>query len=254
MGMTLGLFGGGGSILTVPILVYLFGQDALTATGLSLFIVGITSAAGLYAHQRQGNIHWRTALLFGITSVISVFATRYWLVPSLPDPLLRLGDSSIGKGPAILLLFALLMFGASFSMIRVRTEEKNVEKRKVSAMGLLLIGLISGVVTGILGAGGGFLIVPALVLLAGLEMKKAVGTSLLLITVNAFIGFAGDQELILAEHYSLLLPFLSLAILGTLIGTELSKKIERKRLRPIFGWFVLSMGVIIMIKELWILK
>ncbi|MBP6311611.1 MAG: sulfite exporter TauE/SafE family protein [Flavobacteriales bacterium] len=254
MGITLGLFGGGGSILIVPILVYLFGQDPITATGLSLFIVGTTSAVGSFTHHRQSNIHWRTAFLFGASSVISVFATRYWLIPALPDPLLILGSVSVGKGTAILVLFALLMLLASVSMIRKRIERNDQRKQGSSPMALLVIGLLSGLITGILGAGGGFLIVPALVLLAGLDMKKAVGTSLLLITVNAFIGFIGDPDIHIKEHYTILLPLLTLAILGTILGSQLSKRIDGERLRPIFGWFVLSMGVIIMIKELWILK
>ncbi|HQV52809.1 MAG: sulfite exporter TauE/SafE family protein [Flavobacteriales bacterium] len=254
MGITLGLFGGGGSILTVPILVYLFGQDPLTATGLSLFIVGATSAVGSFAHHRQENIHWGTALLFGASSIISVYATRHWLMPALPDPLFLIGDIAVGKGTAILVLFAILMLGASLSMIRKPAAQNNSVEHTPSPLALLIIGLLSGVITGILGAGGGFLIVPALVLLAGLDMKKAVGTSLFLITVNAFIGFMGDPDIHIKEQYAILLPLVAIAILGTVLGSRMSKQVDGKKLRPIFGWFVLAMGIMIMVKELWMIK
>jgi uncharacterized membrane protein YfcA len=253
MGLSLGLLGGGGSILTVPILVYLFGQDPVTATGLSLFIVGTTSAAGTFSHHRQGNIEWGTASVFGAASIVSVFITRHWLVPALPDPLLHLGAVAVGKGTAILGLFAIVMLVSAGSMIRERKSLRPGPAGRRDLPSLLLIGLLVGLITGVLGAGGGFLIVPSLVLLAGVDMKRAIGTSLLLITVNAYIGFLGDQHVHLADHATVVLPFLALAILGIVIGSRLSKRIGNAKLRPVFGWFVLLMGSYIIIHELYAL-
>jgi len=253
MGLSLGLLGGGGSILTVPILVYLFGQDPVTATGLSLFIVGTTSAAGIFSHHKQGNIEWRTASVFGAASIVSVFITRHWLVPALPDPLIHLGTIQIGKGTSILGLFAIVMLISAWSMIRGRRSLQPEANGQRHLPSLLLIGLFVGLLTGVLGAGGGFLIVPSLVLLAGVEMKRAIGTSLLLITVNSYIGFLGDQHVHLADYATILLPFLALAVLGILIGSRLSKRIGNAKLRPAFGWFVLAMGTYIIIRELYAL-
>lgn len=253
MGLSLGLLGGGGSILTVPILVYLFGQDPVTATGLSLFIVGTTSAAGIFSHHKQGNIEWHTAAVFGAASIVSVFITRRWLVPALPDPLIQVGAVEIGKGSAILGLFAIVMLLSAWSMIKGRkatAAEVDVQRHLPS---LLLIGLLVGLLTGVLGAGGGFLIVPSLVLLAGVDMKRAIGTSLLLITVNSYIGFLGDQHVHLADYAPILLPFLALAVLGIVIGTRLSKRMSSATLRPAFGWFVLAMGTYIIVRELYAL-
>lgn len=254
MGFSLGLLGGGGSILSVPILVYLFGLDPVSATGLSLFIVGATSGAGLFSHHRQGNIEWRTAAVFGAASIVSVYCTRRWLVPALPDPLLQLGGVAVGKGEAILALFAMVMLLSAWSMIRRRKLEVPAADGQQHLPSLLLIGLLVGLLTGVLGAGGGFLIVPALVLLAGVDMKRAVGTSLLLITVNSFIGFLGDRHVHLADHVTILLPFLALAMAGIVVGARLSKRVSSEKLRPAFGWFILAMGVYILMRELWSLN
>lgn len=249
MGLSLGLFGGGGSILSVPILVYLFGLDAISATGLSLFIVGTTSTAGLYNYHRQGNIEWRTAFIFSGASLLSVFATRRWLVPALPDPLFQMGAITVAKDTAILGLFAVVMILAAWSMLRKRKPASKGRPKENMAGPLVLIGLAVGLLTGVLGAGGGFVIVPALVVIAGVDMKKAVGTSLLIITANAFIGFLGDRQVHLIDHAGLLLVFIALAIGGILIGGLLAKRIDGNRLRPAFGWFILAMGVYIIARE-----
>jgi len=253
MGISLGLFGGGGSILSVPILVYLFGLDVISATGLSLFIVGTTSAAGLTNYHRQGNIEWRTATLFGGASLLSVFATRRWLVPALPDPLFQMGELTVPKDTAILGLFAVVMVLAAWSMLRKRKAVPTKEAGKDQLLPLLLIGLAVGILTGLLGAGGGFVIVPALVVIAGVDMKKAVGTSLLIITANAFIGFLGDRQVHLIDHAPLLIMFIALAIGGIFVGGLLAKRIDGNRLRPAFGWFILTMGAYIIIRELYTL-
>ena len=166
MGLSLGLIGGGGSILTVPILVYLFSVDAVLATAYSLFVVGLTSLIGSFSHMRLGNIHWRTAIVFGIPSIISVYLTRAYVVPAIPDPVFHLGNAAVSKAHAILLLFAVIMLLASYSMIRKRVVMENEEAEPRYNYPLILLeGIVVGAVTGLVGAGGGFLIIPALVLL-----------------------------------------------------------------------------------------
>ena len=259
MGLSLGLIGGGGSILTVPILVYLFHIDAVMATAYSLFIVGLTSLIGSGSHMRLGNIHWRTAIVFGIPSIISVYATRAWLVPALPDPLFSVGGVAIGKSIGILIFFAVIMVVAAFSMIRrPRMIKEKVEDDVMSNSSpvrfnyplILAEGVIVGAITGIVGAGGGFLIIPALVLLAKLPMKTAVGTSLIIIAAKSLLGFLGDLRGDEVINWGFLGIFSVIAIAGILIGTMLSKRISNAHLRPAFGWFVLVMGIYIITREI----
>lgn len=264
MGLSLGLIGGGGSILTVPILVYLFQVDAVLATAYSLFIVGLTSLVGSFSHIKLGNIHWRTAIVFGIPSIISVFLTRSYLVPRIPDPILTFGQAPSGgasmvitKSVGLLLLFAVIMVMAAYSMIKptkkpaadgLQANENNEPQFNYPL--ILAEGAIVGVVTGLVGAGGGFLIIPALVLLAKLPMKKAVGTSLMIIAAKSLIGFVGDMRGDEVIDWSFLGVFSSIAVVGILLGSWLSKRIPGEKLKPAFGWFVLVMGTYIIIKEL----
>ncbi len=261
MGLSLGLIGGGGSILTVPILVYLFHIDAVVATAYSLFIVGLTSLIGSGSHMRMGNIHWRTAIVFGIPSIISVYATRAWLVPALPDPLFSVGGVAIGKSIGILIFFALIMVVAAFSMIRKPKVGSTSSGHPSTPLGtgdgvkfnyplILAEGVIVGAITGIVGAGGGFLIIPALVLLAKLPMKTAVGTSLIIIAAKSLLGFLGDLKGDEVINWSFLGIFSIIAIAGILIGTMLSKRIANDKLKPAFGWFVLIMGIYIITREI----
>ena len=263
MGLSLGLIGGGGSILTVPILVYLFQVDAVLATAYSLFIVGLTSLVGSVSHVKLGNIHWRTAVVFGIPSIISVFLTRSYLVPRIPDPIFTLGQDPSGgaafvmtKAVGLMVLFAIIMVMAAYSMIK--PNKKSAVASGVSADVepqfnyplILAEGAIVGVVTGLVGAGGGFLIIPALVLLAKLPMKQAVGTSLMIIAAKSLIGFVGDMRGNEVIDWSFLATFSSIAVVGILLGSWLSKRIPGEKLKPAFGWFVLVMGTYIIVKEL----
>lgn len=253
MGLSLGLIGGGGSILTVPILVYLFSIDAVLATAYSLFIVGLTSLIGSFSHMRMGNIHWRTALVFGIPSIAAVFATRAWLVPALPDPLFHIGGAAVSKALGILVFFALLMVAAAYSMIH--TSKKKPADRASGAVTfnyplILGEGIVVGTITGLVGAGGGFLIIPALVLLAKLPMKQAVGTSLVIIAAKSLIGFTGDLKGDEVIDWNFLLLFSAIAIAGIIAGSLLSKRVPNEKLKPAFGWFVLLMGVYIIGREL----
>lgn len=253
IGLSLGLIGGGGSILTVPVLVYFFGVSPVLATAYSLFIVGATSLVGVIPKYKEGFVSIRTTIAFGIPSIIAVFLTRKYLVPAIPENIGKIGSLEITKPMLVMLLFATLMLAASISMIRSKKngKEKAEGKQKFNYPLILAEGVIVGALTGLVGAGGGFLIIPALVMLSNLPMKKAIGTSLLIIALKSLIGFLGDlsQESQIID-WQLLLVVTALAIVGIFIGNSLSKKIEGEKLKKGFGWFVLVMGVYIFLKEL----
>lgn len=248
IGISLGLIGGGGSILTVPILVYLFAIKPEFATTYSLFIVGISALIGSYKHYKIGNLNIHTALVFGIPSIISLIILRKFILPIIPATIFTFQNFIITKNNLIMIAFAMLMLAASISMIKKKKKTNSIQKNKKS--NLILIGLCVGIVTGFLGAGGGFLIIPTLIFFAGLEMKQAVGTSLLIIAINALIGFGGDLIIGVPINFQLLFALAALAILGIFIGTELSKRINGNKLKPAFGWFVLIMGLYIIVKEI----
>lgn len=250
IGITLGLIGGGGSILTVPILVYLFKVNPELATSYSLFIVGTTALYGSYRHYVMGNLKLKSALYFALPSVLSLVLIRKLALPNIPHHLLQLGQFQLTKDILIMSLFAVLMMVASLSMIR--TKQKVSVSKQTNFVQLALIGLMVGMVTGFLGAGGGFLIIPALIFFAKLPMKQAVGTSLFIIFINSCIGFIGDILNGVQLNYSLLFTLTGIALIGIFIGTVLSKKIEGAKLKPIFGWFILIMGVYILMKELFL--
>ena len=250
IGISLGLIGGGGSILTLPVLVYLFGVEPVLATAYSLFIVGATSLVGGITKHRQGLVNVKTAIIFGIPSIAAVFITRKFLVPLIPPHIFNLGNIEITKSVLIMVLFAVLMVVASYSMIKNGEKETvQQEKQHFNYPMILLEGAVVGILTGLVGAGGGFLIIPALVLFSKLPMKLAVGTSLFIIAAKSLIGFTGD-----ISHYDMDWKLLSIvtavAIVGLFIGNALNKKIPGERLKKWFGWFVLVMGIYIIIKEL----
>lgn len=251
IGISLGLIGGGGSILTVPVLVYLFGVEPVLATAYSLFIVGASSLVGVIPKYRQGLVNIKTAIIFGIPSIAAVFATRKFIVPLIPAEVFQIGDFVITKSILMMLLFAVLMVFASVSMIREKNKNniEESEKQKFNYPVILLEGAVVGVLTGLVGAGGGFLIIPALVLLSKLPMKQAVGTSLLIIAAKSLIGFTGDISNYTMD-WRLLGIVTSLAIAGIFMGNQLSKKIDGNKLKNGFGWFVLIMGIYIIAKEL----
>ena len=251
IGVSLGLIGGGGSILTVPVLVYILGVNPVLATAYSLFVVGSTSLVGAGTYMKKGLVNYKTALVFAIPSFIAVFLTRKFLVPALPDPLFTVGEAIITKNIGIMVFFALIMLAASYSMITAKKCVDCDEDEPVvfNFPMIALEGSVVGVITGIVGAGGGFLIIPALVLLAKLPMKMAVGTSLLIIAAKSLIGFLGDLSSQTID-WQMLLIFTSLSIVGIFIGSGLSKRINEKILKTGFGWFVLAMGIYIITKEL----
>lgn len=250
IGTTLGLVGGGGSILTVPVLVYIAGIEPVAATAYSLFIVGITSLVGSIDYASRKLIDYKTALFFAVPSFIAVYITRLYIMPALPAYFL-----GIEKGFAIMILFALLMIGAAYSMITSKCDVQWEEETKAISYNVPLIlieGMVVGVLTGLVGAGGGFLIIPALVLLARLPMKLAVGTSLLIIAAKSLIGFVGDIQAGVAIQWNYLLLFAAITIAGIFAGGFLSRKINPCQLRHGFGWFVVVMSLFILVKEIFL--
>lgn len=248
IGVILGLLGGGGSILAIPILVYLFRIDAVTASAYSLFIVGVTSFVGAIPKYKDHMVNIQTGLLFGLPSIVAIFITRKWIVPAIPDIIFQVGTFTLSKRLLILGLFASLMIVASWSMIRRRREiQPDDHEWRVSLV--IFEGLLIGFLTGLVGAGGGFLIIPALVWLTKLPFKTAVGTSLFVIAINALIGFMGDL-LNYKIDWNFLLLLTALAVAGILIGNSIQKKVPASRLRLIFGWLILATGIWILVEEL----
>ncbi|AZA92938.1 Sulfite exporter TauE/SafE [Chryseobacterium nakagawai] len=254
VGSSLGLVGSGGSILTVPILVYMLGIDPVSATGYSLFVVGVTSLSGgirSFFHQK---IEFKAILFFGIPSLITVYLTRAFLMPQIPEVILKTDGFQLTKSVFLMLVFAVIMVLASVSMIR---PCKDCEKHEDDSgydfnyLMIILMGSLVGIVTGLVGAGGGFLIIPVLVFFAKLPMKSAVGTSLFIIAINSAVGFIGFAS---GEHsvidWSLLIKFSLLAVAGIFMGIFLSRKISGEKLKTGFGWFVLMMGCYILAKEI----
>jgi Predicted permeases len=231
--------------------VYLFGADPVLSTAYSLFVVGLTSLVGSVSHFKKGNVHFKTALIFGIPSIISVYAVRKFVVPMIPDPFFSVGSLEVTKPLFVMVLFAVLMLLASISMIRKPKKSKEEPGEINYNYPLIFVeGLLVGGVTGLVGAGGGFLIIPALVLLAGLPMKQAVGTSLLIIAMKSLIGFTGDLGSGMVIDYKFMLIFSAFAMVGIVGGSYLTKYIPNEKLKPAFGWFVMVMGVYILGKEL----
>lgn len=251
IGISLGLIGGGGSIITIPVLVYLFHIEPTIATLYSLFIVGTTSLVGGIRSAVNRMVDFRSAILFAIPSTIAVCVTRHYLLPHIPDNLFAVASFIVTKNIAIMIFFSIIMLFAALRMIREKQSilHENVTHR-TNYLFILLLGFAVGIVTGIVGAGGGFLIIPALVLLSGLTMKQAVGTSLLIIAINSIAGFMGDLSLIKEVNFPFILFISGLAIAGVFLGSYLSRFVEGARLKSGFGWFALTMAIYILIKEI----
>ena len=247
IGVSLGLLGGGGAIIVVPVLVYLFKKDAETATAYSLFIVSLAALVGFVRSKMKGLVDVTTGLVFAVPAFIATFVVRAYVIPILPDELFSLGNFMVTKDMGIMGLFAVVMVLASVSMIRSnKPEPKDAGGPvKINYPLVLLEGLGVGALTGLIGVGGGFLIVPALVLLANLPMKKAVGTSLMIISIKSAIGFGGDLYAGLDPEWIFLLIFSVLAMGGIFVGIWLGSMISGARLKKMFGWFVLAMAVFI---------
>lgn len=252
IGISLGLIGGGGSILTVPVLVYLFQVNAVLATTYSLFVVGATSLVGSTSYFKNNLIDLKTVVTFGLPSIVGVYLSRYFILPQIPNTLFEIGDFLVSKSMFLMLVFAVLMLVASFKMIKKDKHKILRTNQKYNYPLVIFQGLMVGVITGFVGAGGGFLIIPALVGLLKMPMKKAIGTSLLIIAINSVFGFLVSYEHFGEINWMFLMIISGLAILGIIIGARLSKNIDGKKLKPAFGWFVLMMGIFVIVKEMFL--
>ena len=253
VGLVLGIIGSGGSILSMPILVYLFKFNAVTASAYSLFIVGVTALTGSLKNFKKKLISYRTTILFSISAVISVYVTRKYLIALIPEVILSNNVIIVQKDQLIMILFGILMLVAGYLMIKKtpRTIMK-FKKTKTIAPNKLLIffeGSIVGFLTGLIGAGGGFIIIPILVILSDLKMKSAVATSLLIVSAKSLIGFIGDIQNLIIE-WNFLIKFSSISVFGIVIGQIISKKIKENHLKKIFGSLVLILGLLVLLKEI----
>ncbi|NDK31537.1 sulfite exporter TauE/SafE family protein [Nesterenkonia sp. Hz 6-5] len=236
IGLSLGLLGGGGTILAVPLLTYVAGMPPKEAIAASMFIIGVTSAVSVVAHAWRGNVQWRTGFIFGAAAMVGAFGGGL-LGSQLP-------------GVVLMVAFGVMMVATALAMILDRKAKQSGEDRKkLPLIKIILEGLVVGVVTGMVGAGGGFLIVPALVLLGGLSMPAAVATSLLIISLKSFTGLAGYLTTVSID-WGPVLMITSVTVVGALIGSALVKYVPEKALKKAFGYLVLAMGVVVFIQEL----
>ena len=250
IGITLGLIGGGGSILAVPVLAYLFLIEEKTATAYSLFIVGFSALVGGVKQHLRGYVDWRTAIVFGIPALLGVTTVRKYIIPILPDVLFSVGDFDFTRRMGMFGLFALLMIPAGISMLKPKKQNESNHKQVQYNYPLILIeGIIVGAITGLIGAGGGFLIIPALVLLANVEMKTAVGTSLIIIAVKSLFGFFLGDAFTINIDWGFLASFTIISFIGIFIGNTLSKFIDGQKLKKAFGYFIFIMAFFIFYME-----
>jgi len=254
IGVSLGLIGGGGSILAVPVLAYLFSVNEKIATAYSLFIVGASALAGGIKQHFKGYVDWRTAIVFGIPAIIGVTVIRYFIVPALPDILFTLNDYIFTRRMGMFGLFAALMIPAAFSMLKKRkdTSQDETIQIKYNYPLILVEGLLVGAITGLIGAGGGFLIIPALVILAKVKMKVAVGTSLVIIAFKSLLGFFLGDALTIEVDWQFLLQFTGLSLVGIFIGSYLGNFIDGEKLKKGFGYFIFVMAAFIFYMEFFV--
>ena len=254
IGLILGLIGGGGSLLGVPVLVYVMYVEADLATTYSLFIVGITALVGAISYLKKGEVSAEAILNFALASVTTVFCMRKFIMPRIPYEF-EFNGHMIQKHTLIMVVFALLILSASYSMIISRKPNriKDVKwneftKTPLGIPFIILLGVLIGIITGFVGAGGGFIIVPVLMIFVRLNFKKAIGTSLCIITLNSIVGFIGNlghQNL----DWKFLITISAVCGIGILFGSLLSNKISSAKLKPAFGWFTLVVGIFVLIKE-----
>lgn len=254
--MVLGLIGGGGSILGVPVLVYLLHYPADVATGYSLFIVGLTSLIGAFSFVKKGDVSIEALLQFAIPSLITVFCVRKFLIPVLPPVFFTVGSFSVSKQVAIMAVFSMLILASSISMIKKRQNAARRDliwdefaRSPIRLPFVMILGVLVGLLSGFVGAGGGFIIIPVLIFFVRVPMKKAIGTSLCIIAINSLVGFTGNiGHMPINWHFLLMVT--GICILGIVVGTQLSNRIQVNKLKKAFGWFTLIVGIFVLLKEL----
>ncbi len=252
IGIVLGLIGGGGSILAVPVLAYLFLVNEKVATAYSLFIVGVSALVGGLKQHKKGLVDWRTAFVFGIPAIVGISLVRHFIIPALPEVMFTFGDFEFTRRMAMFGLFSVLMIPAAFSMLKERKIQPSKSKVSYNYPLIIIEGLLIGGVTGMIGAGGGFLIIPALVLLANVEMKVAVATSLIIIAMNALSGFFLGDALTMDVDWIFLLTFTAISLVGIFIGSYLGNFVDGKKLKKGFGYFVFAMAIFIFYMEFFV--
>lgn len=252
IGISLGLIGSGGSILSVPILVYVMGIEPVLATAYSLFTVGITALVGGIKKASEQLVDFRKVIVFGLPTILSVFLTRKFIVPNLPETISITTSFSFSKSDVIMIVFAIVMMIAAVRMILPVKETELSDTTTINYFKIGFTGVFIGLIAGFVGAGGGFLIIPALLFLAKTPMKIAIGTSLFIIAIQSLIGFLGDIRSDQILDWKLLITFSSCSIVGLFIGSALSQKMDANKLKMLFGWFVFFMGIYIIVKEVFI--
>lgn len=252
MGLTLGVIGGGGSILTLPILVYLLGVPPVEATAYSLLVVGLTGLVGAWRYHLQQLINFRVGLVFAIPSVLGVWLARAFALPLMPEVLLTADTFTLTKDAFVMLLFAALMIVVAVFMLRKKPLVDHGGAPATPRKGLIALeGFGVGAITGIVGAGGGFLIVPALVFFANLPMRQAVATSLAIIAAKSLLGFTGDLMAGFTPAPALTILFTGLTIAGMIVGIQVARKATDSHLKAAFGGIVLLLGLAIMADQIY---
>lgn len=249
IGLFLGLLGGGGSILSVPVLRYIFDYSAYDATAYSLFVVGVASIIGTASYIKENQVDFKVLFSFGLVASISAFLNRNYVVPSIPEEIYSFGEISITRDFLIMMLFAVTMFLSAKTMIRKKGNVESDKSKSAPIIFSIITGLIVGGFTSLVGAGGGFIIVPVLVKFYKMPIKTAIGTSLSIIMINSLAGFSGQALIDTSIDWPFLVKFSGIASLGILIGVYLSNIIPSKTLKPIFGWFIVVMSIFILVKE-----
>ncbi|HRE58605.1 MAG TPA: sulfite exporter TauE/SafE family protein [Candidatus Kapabacteria bacterium] len=247
MGFLLGMLGGGGSILTVPILVYVGNIPAQNATGYSLFIVGVTALIGSIINMRKSLVRTREGLVFAVPALLTMYAMRAGILPMIPETVI-LPLVSVEKATLIMIVFSIVMMIAGIRMLRQQIQQHTPSN--LNYIHIIISGAIVGIVTGFVGAGGGFLIVPALVLLLRLPIREATATSLFVITLNSMVGFSGDIISGANFDWNIMGIFTAVSILGMIIGIKIATIINPQKIKTIFAWFIMVMSVFILTKEL----
>lgn len=250
IGLVMGLTGSGGSILSVPVLAYLFGFDEKVSTAYSLFIVGMTAVVGSQKVLKEKQVNFRLILYFGIPAVLGVLLSRRVILPLLPDELFQIFDYVISRRMFVFGLFASLMLIAVYTMFYKSKIELEQTTSKVKFHPLLLTeGMFLGIFMGLVGAGGGFLLVPALMLIARLPIKKSIGTSLVIVCMNSLSGFFLGDFFYIEINWGFLLSFTFLSLIGIIVGGKLVNLVNPEKLKKGFAYFILTMAIFVFLME-----